>query len=99
MKDFNVELPQKLNFVSHFKMESVSEHKRHQGNAMAFCLDKVPEAVRMQTVLAGTSDDITGQIEKWIEAGCEHFGLQFLGESYWDSVKLFTEKVIPHFKK
>ncbi len=99
LKDLNIEMPEKLSFVKHFSLEKVSEHKRHQGNAMAFCQEHVPRDLTLSTVLAGTPDDIIGQIEKWIAAGCEHFGLQFLGENYWESVKLFSKEVIPHFDK
>lgn len=98
MKDINVELPEKLDFVKHYSMTSVSEHKRHLGNAMAFCQENVPESVRMDTVLAGTPDEVIAQIEKFVEAGVENIGLQFMGSDYWGSLNLFTEKVIPYFK-
>ncbi|MHA1714461.1 MAG: LLM class flavin-dependent oxidoreductase, partial [Promethearchaeota archaeon] len=99
LEALGIEVPEKLDFIKHFSLPTISKHKRHQGNAVAFCQEHVPQEVVLDTVLAGSPDEIVGQIEKWMEAGCQHFGLQFLGKDYFESVKLFASDVIPHFSR
>jgi phthiodiolone/phenolphthiodiolone dimycocerosates ketoreductase len=37
-------------------------------------------------------------IDKYVNAGVEHFGIEFMGE-YEESIKLFSKEVIPYFKE
>jgi alkanesulfonate monooxygenase SsuD/methylene tetrahydromethanopterin reductase-like flavin-dependent oxidoreductase (luciferase family) len=98
LKRYGIEMPRQLDFINNWhNLKTTREFTQFQSKAMAFCQENVPESVRMSTLLAGTPDEIISQIETWIEVGCEHFGLQFLGSDYFESVKLFTDKVIPHF--
>jgi len=91
-----IEVPEKVDFIKHFKLP-LKKQKSHTTKAMSFAQQHIPEDVRMQCVLAGSPDEVIGQIEKWIDAGCEHFCLQFFGD-YWESLELFAKEVIPHFK-
>ncbi|MHA1384810.1 MAG: LLM class flavin-dependent oxidoreductase [Candidatus Helarchaeota archaeon] len=96
-KEYNIEIPEKLDFIKHFKLP-LKKQKSHNVKAMDFAQKHIPQEVRMQTVLAGSPDEIIEQIEKWVNAGCEYFSLQFFGDDYWNSLKLFAEKVVPHLK-
>ncbi|MFX0100744.1 MAG: LLM class flavin-dependent oxidoreductase [Candidatus Hodarchaeota archaeon] len=96
LSEHGIEMPEKLDFIKHFKFEKVSKHKRHMGHAMEFMNEHVPRDLVLETVLAGSPEDIIKQIKKMKDAGCEHFGLQFLGQDFWGSVKMFSEEVIPH---
>jgi len=93
----NIEIPEKMDFIKHFALP-MKKQKTYTANAMGFAQKNIPEEVRLQTVLSGSPDDVIQQIEKWIEAGCEHFCLQFMGDDYFGSLKEFSEDVMPHFK-
>ncbi len=98
MKACGIDVPEKVNFIKHFGKPGVSEHKRHQGSAMEFAMKaNIPVEKIMAPVLAGSSDEVISQVEKWIAAGCEHFMLQLFGDDYWGSLDLFSKKVIPYF--
>ena len=100
MKAIGIEVPEKVDFIKHFSKPGVSDHKRHQGSAMEFAMKaNIPLEKVMEPVLAGTADDVIGQIEKWTGAGCEHFMMQFFGDDYWGSLDLFSKKVIPYFQE
>ena len=45
-----------------------------------------------------TPDDWIKSIEKYVNAGVSHFGIEFFGD-YEASIKLFSKEVIPCFKK
>ncbi|MBN2152671.1 MAG: LLM class flavin-dependent oxidoreductase [Candidatus Lokiarchaeota archaeon] len=98
MKACGIDVPDKVNFIKHFSKPGVSEHKRHQGAAMEYAMKaNIPIEKVMEPVFAGSSDEVIGQIEKWVEAGCEHFMFQLFGDDYWGSLELLSKKVIPHF--
>lgn len=47
--------------------------------------------------LAGTPDQITGQVQRYIEAGVSLFIVRFMGDSFQEEAKLFAEEVVPSF--
>ncbi|NHI92622.1 MAG: LLM class flavin-dependent oxidoreductase [Candidatus Lokiarchaeota archaeon] len=96
LKSYNLEIPEKVDFIKHFKLP-LKNQKSHTSKAMSFAQQNIPQDVRMECVLAGSPDEIISQIDKWVDAGCEHFCLQFFGD-YWESLELFANEVIPHFK-
>jgi phthiodiolone/phenolphthiodiolone dimycocerosates ketoreductase len=57
-------------------------------------LDKAP-------VFFGAPDDIIEGVEKYVDAGVRHFVVNFYvrPEMLKDNLKLFAEKVVPHFKE
>ena len=57
-------------------------------------LDKAP-------VFFGAPDDIVEAVEKYVDAGVRHFVVNFYvrPEMLKDNLRLFAEKVIPHFKE
>lgn len=97
--EHGIEVTDKVDFVDHFQLPNMRKQKSHAGSALQFCMDHdVPEEAIMSTVLAGSPDDVIGQLERMIAAGCEHFFLQFMGKEYWDQLELFSKDVIPHFQ-
>ncbi len=48
--------------------------------------------------IAGTPDDCIRAIEEYREAGCTHVMLELWGERRRDQIRLFGEKVLPHFR-
>jgi 5,10-methylenetetrahydromethanopterin reductase len=48
--------------------------------------------------IAGTPDDCIGAIEEYREAGCTHVMLELWGERRHEQIRLFAERVLPHFR-
>jgi 5,10-methylenetetrahydromethanopterin reductase len=47
--------------------------------------------------IAGTPSDCIERIEEFRAAGCDHIMLELWGENRLEQIKLFGEKVLPHF--
>ncbi len=48
--------------------------------------------------IAGTPSDCIAAIEEYREAGCTHVMLELWGENRHEQIRLFGEKVLPHFR-
>ncbi|MHA1378185.1 MAG: LLM class flavin-dependent oxidoreductase [Candidatus Helarchaeota archaeon] len=96
-EEFNVTVPEKIDFIKHFKLP-LRKQKSHTAKALGFAQKHIPIEIRMQPILAGSPDEIIEQVEEWRKAGCENLVLQFWGDDYWNSLKLFADEVVPHFK-
>jgi len=48
--------------------------------------------------IAGTPDDCIAAIEEYRDAGCTHVMLELWGENRHEQVRLFGERVLPHFR-
>jgi 5,10-methylenetetrahydromethanopterin reductase len=48
--------------------------------------------------IAGTPDDCIAAIEEYRDAGCTHVMLELWGDKRHDQIRLFGEKVLPHFR-
>jgi 5,10-methylenetetrahydromethanopterin reductase len=48
--------------------------------------------------IAGTPDDCIAAIESYREAGCTHVMLELWGNRRHDQIRLFGERVLPHFR-
>jgi 5,10-methylenetetrahydromethanopterin reductase len=48
--------------------------------------------------IAGTPDDCIAAIEEYREAGCTHVMLELWGENRHEQIRLFGERVLPHFR-
>jgi len=49
--------------------------------------------------IAGTPEDCIAAIEEYRDAGCTHIMLELWGEGRHDQLRLFGEKVLPHFSR
>ncbi len=49
--------------------------------------------------IAGTPDDCIAAIEEYRDAGCTHVMLELWGEDRHEQIRLFGEKVLPHFRQ
>src|SRR5215212_404950 len=49
--------------------------------------------------IAGTPDDCIAAIEEYREAGCTHVMLELWGDSRHEQIRLFGERVLPHFRR
>ncbi|UCH31706.1 MAG: LLM class flavin-dependent oxidoreductase [Candidatus Bathyarchaeota archaeon] len=59
------------------------------------------EAVEKAPFLFGTPEDIIGKLEKFVNAGCQHFVMNFQvsPRTLKDTCQLFAKKVMPYFKQ
>src|SRR5438093_5078736 len=48
--------------------------------------------------IAGTPDDCIAAIEEYRDAGCTHAMLELWGDRRHDQIRLFGERVLPHFR-
>ncbi len=48
--------------------------------------------------IAGTPEDCIAAIEEYRDAGCTHVMLELWGDKRHDQIRLFGEKVLPHFR-
>ncbi len=48
--------------------------------------------------IAGTPSDCIEAIEEYRDAGCTHIMLELWGENRHEQIRLFGEKVLPHFR-
>src|SRR5436190_20805797 len=48
--------------------------------------------------IAGTPEDCIEAIEEYRDSGCTHVMLELWGENRHDQIRLFGEKVLPHFR-
>ena len=48
--------------------------------------------------IAGTPDDCIAAIEEYRDAGCTHVMLELWGDRRLDQIRLFGERVLPHFR-
>ena len=48
--------------------------------------------------IAGTPDDCVAAIEEYRDAGCTHVMLELWGENRHEQIRLFGDRVLPHFR-
>jgi 5,10-methylenetetrahydromethanopterin reductase len=48
--------------------------------------------------IAGTAEDCIGAIEEYRDSGCTHVMLELWGDRRHDQIRLFGERVLPHFR-
>ena len=59
---------------------------------------KIPDIVARTAIGVGRPDDVIEMLERFIEAGTNHFIIRFWGEGYFKNIELFGRKVIPYFR-
>lgn len=59
---------------------------------------KIPDSVARTAIGVGRPDDVIEMLERFIEAGTNHFIIRFWGEGYFKNIELFGRKVIPYFR-
>jgi alkanesulfonate monooxygenase SsuD/methylene tetrahydromethanopterin reductase-like flavin-dependent oxidoreductase (luciferase family) len=58
---------------------------------------EIPYEAVEKTFIAGTPDEVTGQIEKFIQAGVKFLDVMPIIEKFEETVKAFKQKIIPYF--
>ena len=79
------------------ELEPVAESMERGGRlaAMAEVTDSLLDRCKP---IAGTPEDCIAAIEEYREAGCTHVMLELWGDRRHEQIRLFGEKVLPHFR-
>jgi 5,10-methylenetetrahydromethanopterin reductase len=79
------------------EIRPVAEAMEHGGRLAAKA--KVTDALLDKCKpIAGTPSDCIAAIEEYRDAGCTHVMLELWGEDRHEQIRLFGEKVLPHFR-
>ncbi|MHA1649503.1 MAG: LLM class flavin-dependent oxidoreductase [Candidatus Helarchaeota archaeon] len=92
----NIEIPEDIELESLYR-EPIRFHTKKQQQIIEFVSKNVPDEIIESIAIAGSPDEVIDQINEFIKAGAEHFIFEFIGD-YFNSLKLFAEEVMPHFK-
>jgi 5,10-methylenetetrahydromethanopterin reductase len=69
-----------------------------QGGRLAAKEQVTDEILDKCKPIAGTPDDCIAAIEEYRDAGCTHVMLELWGEDRHEQIRLFGERVLPHFR-
>lgn len=59
---------------------------------------KIPDSVARSAIGVGKPEDVIQMLERFIEAGTNHFIIRFWGEGYFRNIETFGNKVITYFR-
>lgn len=59
---------------------------------------KIPDGVARSAIGVGKPEDVIQMLERFIDAGTNHFIIRFWGEGYFKNVETFGNKVITYFR-
>jgi phthiodiolone/phenolphthiodiolone dimycocerosates ketoreductase len=60
---------------------------------------QIPDDVARSAIGVGKPDDVIEMLQRFIEAGTNHFIIRFWGDGYFKNIELFGKKVIPYFRE
>jgi phthiodiolone/phenolphthiodiolone dimycocerosates ketoreductase len=60
---------------------------------------KIPDSVARTAIGVGKADEVIEMLERFINAGTNHFIIRFWGDGYFKNIELFGKKVIPYFRE
>ena len=69
-----------------------------RGGRLAAKAEVTDEILDKCKPIAGTPADCIAAIEEYRDAGCTHVMLELWGDDRHDQIRLFGEKVLPHFR-
>ena len=92
---YNVEIPENLRSLSYFKALLDSEYIE---KFLAYS-ELIPREAAIEFSVAGTADDCIEKINKYVKAGAKHILLINAGPDPRQTLKVYSEEIIPHFKR
>lgn len=96
LSQYNIDVPKEFELENMYR-EPIRNHTKKQGEIVGFIQSNVPADVIRSVAIAGSPGEVIEQLQTFVDAGVEHFVFEFIGD-YFNSLKLFAEEVIPHFK-
>jgi phthiodiolone/phenolphthiodiolone dimycocerosates ketoreductase len=59
---------------------------------------KIPDSIARSAIGVGKPEDVIQMLERFIDAGTNHFIIRFWGEGYFKNIETFGNKVITYFR-
>jgi phthiodiolone/phenolphthiodiolone dimycocerosates ketoreductase len=59
---------------------------------------KIPDGVARTAIGVGKPEDVIQMLERFIDAGTNHFIIRFWGDGYFKNIETFGNKVITYFR-
>ena len=59
---------------------------------------KIPDDVARTAIGVGSPDDVIEMLNRFIQAGTNHFIIRFWGDGLYKNIEIFGNKVAPYFK-
>jgi phthiodiolone/phenolphthiodiolone dimycocerosates ketoreductase len=59
---------------------------------------KIPDEVARTAIGVGSPDDVIEMLERFIQAGTNHFIIRFWGDGLYKNIETFGNKVVPYFR-
>jgi len=92
---YNVEMSENIRSISYFKALLDQEWIE---KLLAYS-ELIPKEAAIEFSIAGTADDCIEKINEYIKAGARHIILVNAGPDPKQTLKVYSEKIIPHFKE
>ncbi len=96
LKVHNIEQDSEFDFRRYFTEYAMNKPELME--QMKRAAMKIPDSVARTAIGVGKPDDVIEMLERFIEAGTNHFIIRFWGEGYFKNIELFGRKVIPYFR-
>jgi len=95
---FDVDIPQDISAKLSAESMTVANYSRLYPQ-LKKAVESIPFEAAEKINACGTPDDVIEKIEEYMKAGCKAFMCCIMGPDHDRAFKLFSEKVIPHFKE
>lgn len=92
---YDIGLPEDLKSISYFKILPDSEHIE---KLLAYN-EYIPKEAAIEFSVAGTPNDCIEKLDKYIKAGARHILLINAGPNPPQTLKVYSEKIIPYFRE
>lgn len=91
---YHIDLPKELESLSFFKMTATSEWmEKYLDYGM-----RIPKDAAIEFSIAGSPDECINKIDEFIKAGVKHLLLINAGPDPRQALRIYSEKILPHFK-
>lgn len=97
IKEYDLKIPEGTDYHNNVTFNTLLGMKKEQRKIFEVA-ECIPDSLISEMCAYGSIDNIITKLENFIEVGVDHFVLMFIGKNYYDQIKEFNEKVLPHFR-
>jgi len=97
LKVHNIQQDSEFDFRKYFTEYAMNKPELME--QMKRAATQIPDDVARGAIGVGKPDDVIEMLERFIEAGTNHFIIRFWGDGYFKNIELFGKKVIPYFRE
>ncbi|MBA3750702.1 MAG: LLM class flavin-dependent oxidoreductase [Nitrosopumilus sp.] len=95
LKDHNIPQDSEFDFRKYFTEYAMNKPELMEQMKRASV--KIPDDVARSAIGVGSPDDVIEMLERFIEAGTNHFIIRFWGDGLYKNIETFGNKVVPYF--